>query len=85
VRGWRPGAWGAGRARALARATSPRPTVEGSEGRFVAGMPAEPHHHKDTVPPLPSRRYRPSPQQETYHTAEPLETRERGEVCTSAA
>src|SRR5262249_20793548 len=58
---------------------------ESPEGRFLAGTPSEPHHHKDTLSPLPSRQYSTSPEQETRQTAEPPDTRERGEGRGRAA
>src|SRR5215470_3276241 len=65
---------------AAARCWAWYPSRDDSEGRFVAGTPSEPRHHKDTTPPLPSRRCSTSPEQETRQTAGQPDTRERGEV-----
>src|SRR5262249_16889210 len=46
--------------------------------------PSEPRHHKDTTPPLPSRRCSTSPEQETRQMAGSPDTRERGEVRSRA-
>src|SRR5215467_14341830 len=70
---------------AAARGCAWYPSGKGAEGRFVAGTPSEPRHHKDTTSPLPSRRCSTSPEQEPRHTAGPPDTRERGEVRSRAA
>jgi len=38
---------------AEARGCAWYPSGDDSEGRFLAGTPSEPRHHKDTTPPLP--------------------------------